>query len=103
MNNYNTSNYIMPINNELIDEAKDLLNESIPSNSDDKYELYKKIDNIFKRILEYRNEYIDGIVNTVLLKNSLVLSSVTITLCPEIEDVVHSLLTKQVEIYKSDR
>lgn len=101
--NSNTGNYIMPINEELINEAKNILREKIPLNSDDKYEMYKKLDGMFYKILEYRNQYIDSVIKDTLMTKSYLQPSVTITLCPEIEEVVLSILNRQQEIYKINK
>lgn len=101
--NASMGNYVMPINDDLINEAKKLLSENIPTNSDDKYELYKKLDGMFCRILEYRNQYIDDVVNDVLMTKPYLQPSVTIALCPEIEEIVFSILNRQQDIYKINK
>ena len=99
----NTEKYIMPTNEKLINEAKKLLGERIPLDSDNKYELYKKLDGMFCKILEYRNQYIDSVIKDTLMTKSYLQPSVTITLCPEIEEVVLSILNRQQEIYKINK
>jgi len=82
--------------NDDIDELKKLLSEEIPSNRKEKEDLMIKITDLQKQVIDYQNEQIKQIIQSVSLKNNMNLSWFVDN---DIFSLIHNSFDKAKEIF----
>ena len=82
--------------NKVINELKELLNEEIPQNRKEKEDLLIRITGLQKQVIDYQNEKIKQIIQSVSLKGNVNLSWLVDN---DIFNLIHDSFDKTKEIF----